>query len=656
MLAKPPHPSKEYSTVHIQERIQEPTTSPKKPAKVQTPYPRPRLPRDTPPPASGQLRQEEDTPYESDSGTTVIVTRSLRSNKRKLEEQGRRTPAHLDGPFAAKRIQTNGPSVKSPQTPTPVILVHETRSTATDEARTPVDTSLLTPPRVRNRKVSTPESSIRNQTQNLKILKTPESRITSPTAHTLHTPESDISSTCDVSPGLTLLEELNQTRLPVESDISSAYNGSPPDLSQDARLFNMIMAGGGSLCLGDKTISRNEAIAATHPTEIEQTSAIVSETSSNHIETAALENGQEHREITLSSDKQQVTTESEKGMDDAPDANRQSPAPQKGDLDGAATSGPKTPEHATNTAEVGPTTPLTVQNGIKSTKSVDNETPELKLAKLTLEDQYTPDRPTPKASPHSSEKKQRVTRAESKRLQLLEEAYHYRIASLTADWERKIQIALRHGHGPFKAADFTRVVPIGQGRGTDSWLNDEVINGYLKLVVAHGRQNDRPTQVPTHHAFVSFFYNNLESKGYDGVKRWANRAKIGGKSLLETEHVFIPINSGMHWTLCVVSGKNRSVTHYNSLGGNGRRYVETVKDWVKHELGAAFKEEEWTLNAVGESPQQQNMDDCGVFTITSARQIMLGLTPMSYNPGQIPLQRRRIVAELINGALIKGNE
>jgi len=32
------------------------------------------------------------------------------------------------------------------------------------------------------------------------------------------------------------------------------------------------------------------------------------------------------------------------------------------------------------------------------------------------------------------------------------------------------------------------------------------------------------------------------------------------------------------------------------------------------------------------------------------------MTPMSYNAGQIPLQRKRIVAELINGGLIKSNE
>jgi len=284
------------------------------------------------------------------------------------------------------------------------------------------------------------------------------------------------------------------------------------------------------------------------------------------------------------------------------------------------------------------------------------ETPDTKLAQLTLEDDFNPKGATPKASPHSAEKGHRVTRAETKRLQLLEEIQHYGIAPLNEQWDHQIQTALRNGHGTYKATDLVRVLPLSAGRGTDNWLNDEVINGYLKLIVAHGTQNDRPTQTPTHHAFVSFFYNNLESKGYISVKRWASRARIGSKNLLDTEQVFIPINSGMHWTLCVVSGTNKTITHYNSLGGNGQRYVNTVRDWVKEELGSAFEESEWTLVPNGPSPQQANMDDCGVFTITSARQIMLGMTPMSYNAGQIPLQRKRIVAELINGGLIKSNE
>jgi len=282
-------------------------------------------------------------------------------------------------------------------------------------------------------------------------------------------------------------------------------------------------------------------------------------------------------------------------------------------------------------------------------------TPAQQLAKLSLADDegFAPDTPTPKAGRHSSEKTTRITRAEQKRLDAQKESLQYEIAPLPAEWETKVRQAVRSGHGRYAASDLTRVVPLSSGYGTDNWLNDEVINGYLNLIVTHGKKNDRKEQVPSHHAFNSFFYTNLSTKGPDSVKKWATRAKIGGKKLLEVEKVFVPINSGMHWTLCVVQPKAKKITHYNSLSGNGSNYVQNVKRWVETELGSSFNEQEWTLEDRGPSPQQTNMDDCGVFTITSARQIMLGFTPMSYKSSQIQTQRKRIVAELINGELLK---
>ncbi|EXJ80322.1 hypothetical protein A1O1_08465 [Capronia coronata CBS 617.96] len=742
-----PARSIDTSSTPIEKRVEEPTTPPTEAATLQTPYPELKPADTTTPSPSSQSQEDADTPREGDSGTSILaVTRSLRSNKRKIEEQGTRESVQMQGASTGKRIQTSGPSVESPKTPTPVIVVQETSSAVSAKAQTPIDTSLLSPPRVKNRKVSTPNSSTRNKAKLPKNPKTPEkqiiSNIWSPKSEFSSTcnispeltllealnqakspAESDISSTCNVSPELTLLETLNQAKSPAESDISSAYHGTPPDLSQDGRFFNMIMAGGGLFSPERKGNKPIEQVAATEPAVSEPTQVTVSETTSNPVgamapeivqaaaetdltsheqqgmaqstppeiaqnpaettpssdEQRALEeppspksvqdatmstsdqqpvaiesNKAANAEVNLVSDDQQVPTQSNEAANVISDTNKQSSAPHIEDVGKAepSKSNPKTPVKKVQFIE----TPVTPEKESESSERAEITTPEQKLATLTLDDPYTPENPLPKASPHSSEKKHRITRAEAKRLQLLEEARNYGITPLTEEWEKKIQTALRQGHGGFKATDFTRVVPLTQGRGTDNWLNDEVINGYLKLVVAHGRQNDRPTQVPTHHAFVSFFYNNLESKGYDGVRRWASRAKIGGKNLLETEQVFIPINSGMHWTLCVVSGKNKTITHYNSLGGNGRRYVQTVKEWVRQELGAAFKEEEWSLNAVGESPRQQNMDDCGVFTITSARQIMLGLSPMSYGPEQILLQRRRIVAELLNGALLKSSE
>ncbi|KAL2429016.1 hypothetical protein ABEF95_011541 [Exophiala dermatitidis] len=806
-------PSVEQETTPIQQRILEPTTPPAEFPQLQSPYPElPPLGPNLPTPTKQVAQEVVTTPgYESDSAaSTATVKRSLRSNKRRIEEQGSRELTEADGHSTAKRLQRDGPSVESPKTPTPVIVVQGTSPTSTAEAQTtPVDTSLLSPPRVRNRKVSTPISR-QKKTQNPKTpeaqitpnaAKTPGSDISSTcdfspelsllerqakiASNTDKTPESDISSTCDVSPELTLLEKLSRalkSPSPVESDISSTWNGSPPDVSQDARTFAMILAGGGPSnsvaqtgtevaaaegSKGDQPVDaapeaypehvdteafvqspvpgafpveeepqrnlphENEAFPdvnqsptprtqdantsedpngtqdVTPETVPEGTQDANSDESMNGTQAAntptspgrtqdaisplhvagtqaanidpSLERTQDATPRQMNSTQAAIHDISPAQMDTSsvdasPETEHESPAQSTQDAAEATPiitpAEPKTPDRriTRSAAHTKVSTPVTGQNTSQTAATVDEsgksvKTPDKKLAKLTLEEQeqqeqepFVPEVPTPKASPHSEEKHHRVTRGESKRLQAIEEAQKYGITPLSEEWEKKVQEALRHGHKTFKPSDLTRVVPLGSSHGTQNWLNDEVINGYLKLVVEHGLKNDRPTQSASHAALASFFYNNLETKGYQSVRRWAGRAKVGGKNLLDADNVFIPINKGAHWTLCVVSGRNRTVTHYNSLGGSGRQYIETIKGWLKLELGASYKEEEWTFNLAGQSPKQQNMDDCGVFTVTTARQIMLGLTPMSYGPEVIQIQRKRIVAELVNGALLKSGE
>lgn len=575
-----------------------------------------------------QLKDEMDAANDSDSGASSTFTTYLRPRNISARKQRSQELKHAK----TAPVAHVGPSSRPANTGTPTIVVQETTAAVTAEGVPVVDTKLLSPPRIKKRRVSTPKK---------------QKTVNHPT--TPNTPETDLSSTCECSPGnLTPQPERKPSSFD-ESEISSFFNGTPPDPAEDARLFKMIMAGGGTPTPEIKIVATNEKAPTSQPTTSDTATNNQNNHDSNDVKSTGKESGSESNQDTGTSTGNTTTeevAESDSVIITTGADGLETPRAVKST--GDPPMDPTTPKRSPPQAESGQ-----VNSKVDREAAISLQTPEQQLAHLTLEDPYTPDVPTPKATPHSAERQQRVTRAEARRIQLLEEVQQYEIAPLADEWEKKIQSALRSGHGDFKASDFTRVVPLIKGRGTDNWLNDEVINGYLKLIVTHGKKADRPTQVPTHHAFVSFFYNNLETRGYDSVKRWASRAKIGGKNLLETENVFIPINSGMHWTLCVVSGKNRTITHYNSLTGNGRRYVETVKTWVKEELGSAYKDDEWKLEFVGESPQQQNMDDCGVFTITSARQIMLGLTPMSYTASQIQLQRRRIIAELINGALIK---
>lgn len=243
------------------------------------------------------------------------------------------------------------------------------------------------------------------------------------------------------------------------------------------------------------------------------------------------------------------------------------------------------------------------------------------------------------------------------------------IQSLPAEWDEKVrinmakgmreQLALTSVGNPLTRRDFGMVFPQpGTGDDQSGWLNDEIISGYLQAVVDHGHRvlgHPRGAK-PRMHAFNPFFYTTLKERGYEGVKRWSSRAKIGGSDLKTVEYVFIPCNpTKSHWTLVVVSPVRKTIEVFDSMHGSMLDKVETTKKWLKGEYGRSYVDSEWTViedprySGRGKGPTQNNPNDCGVFTVTTAKMLVLGVDPMAVSAEDMPLQRRRVVAELLNG-------
>ena len=243
------------------------------------------------------------------------------------------------------------------------------------------------------------------------------------------------------------------------------------------------------------------------------------------------------------------------------------------------------------------------------------------------------------------------------------------IQLLPPEWDEKVrinmakgmreQLALTSVGNPLTRRDFGMVLPQpGTGDDISGWLNDEIISGYLQAVVDHGhRAMGHPRGAkPRMHAFNAFFYTTLKERGYDGVKRWSSRAKIGGNDLKNVEYVFIPCNpTKSHWTLVVVSPVRKTIEVFDSMHGSLLDKVNTTKEWLKGEYGRSYVDSEWTViedprySGCGKGPTQNNVNDCGVFTVTTAKMLVLGVDPMAVSAADMPLQRRRVVAELLNG-------
>ena len=94
-----------------------------------------------------------------------------------------------------------------------------------------------------------------------------------------------------------------------------------------------------------------------------------------------------------------------------------------------------------------------------------------------------------------------------------------------------------------------------------NWLNDEIINFYMQMIVERAGQGGFPAV----YAYTTFFYPRLMEKGFSAVKRWTKKVDVFSYDLL-----IIPVHLSMHWCLAVVDISRRVITYYDSMGGNNK--------------------------------------------------------------------------------------
>jgi sentrin-specific protease 1 len=193
-----------------------------------------------------------------------------------------------------------------------------------------------------------------------------------------------------------------------------------------------------------------------------------------------------------------------------------------------------------------------------------------------------------------------------------------------------------------------------------AWLNDEIINAYLEWVVtaanaaavAEAEKYCEPkSTVPKFIAQNSFFYQSVLGKGPKSTERLMKRKKAPGASFLEVDSMFVPICSGSHWTVGVVRPVTKTIEYFDSMGGANRQFIKLMREWLKVQLGAFYKEEEWTVPQTG-CAHQTNGWDCGVFVCTNTFCIAMGLDTSCYYERDMKQQRRNIAAVLKNKGFI----
>ncbi|KAJ8347132.1 hypothetical protein SKAU_G00285330 [Synaphobranchus kaupii] len=181
-----------------------------------------------------------------------------------------------------------------------------------------------------------------------------------------------------------------------------------------------------------------------------------------------------------------------------------------------------------------------------------------------------------------------------------------------------------------------------------NWLNDEVINFYMNMLVERSR---RPG-LPSVYTFNTFFYPKLRSAGFSAVRRWTKKVDIFASDIL-----LVPVHLGVHWCLAVVHIRKKRITYFDSMGGSNDEACRILLKYLEQESRDKKAKEldtsDWFLQSMkrNEIPQQMNGSDCGMFTCKYAEYITKD-RPISFTQKHMPYFRRRMVWEILNQKLL----
>ncbi|MCO5588157.1 hypothetical protein L7F22_042112 [Adiantum nelumboides] len=192
------------------------------------------------------------------------------------------------------------------------------------------------------------------------------------------------------------------------------------------------------------------------------------------------------------------------------------------------------------------------------------------------------------------------------------------------------------------------------------WLNDEVINFYLKMIerrsgiaaqkridVLQARERVQANEYTDDsqrikdleliaevkkrwngiwnvHVFNTFFFEKLSKQGYAGVRQWTRKVDIFTKDL-----ILLPINIGQaHWVCAAINMRKSRFEYYDSMHSHNRKAFQILSDYVQSEYNDKKKGEFGQLDLSGwkryfskESPEQANGFDCGVFASMTIEQL-----------------------------------
>mmetsp|Transcript_12004 Transcript_12004/g.15563 ORF Transcript_12004/g.15563 Transcript_12004/m.15563 type:complete len:423 (+) Transcript_12004:82-1350(+) len=187
------------------------------------------------------------------------------------------------------------------------------------------------------------------------------------------------------------------------------------------------------------------------------------------------------------------------------------------------------------------------------------------------------------------------------------------------------------------------------------WLDDEIINAYLKSLKVRNETVLCKTKGRSNLAVYfhkTYFYTKLTEGGrytYSNVRTWTKRGP-GKCDLFSQSMIFIPINiEGQHWALSVVFPTKKKIVYYDSLGLDGLRVLKNLRRYLSDEArdkgSYTMNTSEWSLVNKKSAPRQNNQSDCGAFVCAYCACLLFGWK-LTFTSKSMSTFRKKIALEV----------
>ncbi|XP_049869339.1 sentrin-specific protease 1-like [Pectinophora gossypiella] len=180
-----------------------------------------------------------------------------------------------------------------------------------------------------------------------------------------------------------------------------------------------------------------------------------------------------------------------------------------------------------------------------------------------------------------------------------------------------------------------------------NWLNDEVINFYMNLLM---QRSEERSDLPKVYATNTFFYPKLKQSGQAGLRRWTRKVDIFAHDLM-----VVPVHLGVHWCVSIVDFRAKKINYMDSMGARNQECLDLLMQYLRDEhkdkKGQPFDESGWKAECLKDIPQQMNGSDCGMFACTFA-EFSARNAPYTFSQTHMPYLRRKAALEILQGRLL----